>query len=195
MSTPVTRPANPNFSCGPCAKPPGWSLDGLKGACLGRSHRSSAGKAKLQEAIDLTRAVLGVPADYRIGIVPASDTGAVEMAMWSLLGARGTTVLAWENFSQDWAIDAREQLKLPNLTLLDAPYGQLPDLAKVNFEDDVVFAWNGTTSGVTRARWQLDSRRPQGPDHLRCHLGGLRHGAAVGQARCYHLFLAESAGR
>lgn len=148
MTAPVTRPKNPNFSSGPCAKPPGWSLDALKGATLGRSHRSSAGKAKLQEAIDLSRKVLGVPADYRIGIVAASDTGAVEMAMWTLLGARGTTVLAWENFSQDWAIDAREQLKLPNLTVLEAPYGALPDLSKVNFDNDVVFAWNGTTSGV-----------------------------------------------
>lgn len=148
MTAPVTRPKNPNFSSGPCAKPPGWSLDALKGATLGRSHRSSAGKAKLQEAIDLSRKVLGVPADYRIGIVAASDTGAVEMAMWTMLGARGTTVLAWENFSQDWAIDAREQLKLPNLTVLEAPYGALPDLSKVNFDNDVVFAWNGTTSGV-----------------------------------------------
>ncbi len=148
MSTPATRPNNPNFSSGPCAKLPGWSLDALKGATLGRSHRSAAGKAKLQEAIDLTRKVLGVPADYRIGIVPASDTGAVEMAMWSMLGARGTTVLAWEAFSQDWAIDARDQLKLPNLTVVETAYGILPDLTAVNFENDVVFAWNGTTSGV-----------------------------------------------
>jgi len=148
MSKPTTRPNNPNFSCGPCTKPPGWSLDPLKSAVLGRSHRSSLGKARLQEVIDRTRAVLAIPADYRIAIVPASDTGAVEMAMWSLLGARGTTVLAWENFSQDWAIDAKSQLKLPNLTLMEAAYGEIPDLAKVNFADDVVFAWNGTTSGV-----------------------------------------------
>ena len=148
MSAPATRPRNPNFSSGPCAKPPGWTLESLKGATLGRSHRSAAGKAKLQEAIDLTRKILAVPADYRIGIVPASDTGAVEMAMWSLLGARGTTVLAWENFSQDWAIDAREQLKLPDLTVMEAAYGTLPDLSRVNFDNDVVFAWNGTTSGV-----------------------------------------------
>jgi len=148
MSKPTTRPNNPNFSCGPCTKPPGWSLDTLKSAVLGRSHRSSLGKARLQEVIDRTRAVLAIPADYRIAIVPASDTGAVEMAMWSLLGARGTTVLSWENFSQDWAIDAKSQLKLPNLTLMEAAYGEIPDLAKVNFADDVVFAWNGTTSGV-----------------------------------------------
>jgi len=148
MSKPTTRPNNPNFSCGPCTKPPGWSLDTLKSAVLGRSHRSSLGKARLQEVIDRTRAVLAIPADYRIAIVPASDTGAVEMAMWSLLGARGTTVLAWENFSQDWAIDAKSQLKLPNLTLMEAAYGEIPDLAKVNCADDVVFAWNGTTSGV-----------------------------------------------
>ena len=155
MSKPTTRPNNPNFSCGPCTKPPGWSLDTLKSAVLGRSHRSSLGKARLQEVIDRTRAVLAIPADYRIAIVPASDTGAVEMAMWSLLGARGTTVLAWENFSQDWAIDAKSQLKLPNLTLMEAAYGEIPDLAKVNFADDVVFAWNGTTSGVCvpNANW------------------------------------------
>jgi phosphoserine aminotransferase len=148
MSKPAPRPHNPNFSCGPCAKPPGWSLDALKGAVLGRSHRSTLGKNRLQEVIDRTRAVLAIPADYRIAIVPASDTGAVEMAMWSLLGARGTTVLAWENFSQDWAIDAKSQLKLKDLTLMEADYGQLPDLSKVDFNTDVVFAWNGTTSGV-----------------------------------------------
>ena len=160
MSKPTTRPNNPNFSCGPCTKPPGWSLDTLKSAVLGRSHRSSLGKARLQEVIDRTRAVLAIPADYRIAIVPASDTGAVEMAMWSLLGARGTTVLAWENFSQDWAIDAKSQLKLPNLTLMEAAYGEIPDLAKVNFADDVVFAWNGTTSGVCvpNADWIPASR-------------------------------------
>jgi len=160
MSKPTTRPNNPNFSCGPCTKPPGWSLDTLKSAVLGRSHRSSLGKARLQEVIDRTRAVLAIPADYRIAIVPASDTGAVEMAMWSLLGARGTTVLSWENFSQDWAIDAKSQLKLPNLTLMEAAYGEIPDLAKVNFADDVVFAWNGTTSGVCvpNADWIPASR-------------------------------------
>jgi len=160
MSKPTTRPNNHNFSCGPCTKPPGWSLDTLKSAVLGRSHRSSLGKARLQEVIDRTRAVLAIPADYRIAIVPASDTGAVEMAMWSLLGARGTTVLAWENFSQDWAIDAKSQLKLPNLTLMEAAYGEIPDLSKVNFADDVVFAWNGTTSGVCvpNADWIPASR-------------------------------------
>jgi phosphoserine aminotransferase len=161
MSKPAVRPNNPNFSCGPCAKPPGWSLDALKSAVLGRSHRSSLGKNRLQEVIDRTRAVLNIPADYRIAIVPASDTGAVEMAMWSMLGARAATVLSWENFSNDWAIDAKSQLKLKDLTLMDAPYGELPDLSKVDANSDIVFAWNGTTSGVRvpDAAWIPDDRQ------------------------------------
>ncbi|MBS9722559.1 phosphoserine transaminase [Tianweitania sp. BSSL-BM11] len=145
---PAVRPANPQFSSGPCAKRPGWSLDALSDAALGRSHRAKLGKSKLQEAIDLTREVLQVPADYRIGIVPASDTGAVEMALWSLLGARPVDVLAWESFGAGWVTDVVKQLKLPDVRTLDAPYGELPDLAKVDFDRDVVFTWNGTTSGV-----------------------------------------------
>ncbi|TYC52051.1 phosphoserine transaminase [Rhodobacterales bacterium] len=145
---PDVRPANPNFSSGPCAKRPGWSLDQLADAPLGRSHRAKPGKAKLAEAIDLTRKVLKVPDDYRIGIVPASDTGAVEMALWSLLGARGVDMLAWESFGSGWVTDVVKQLKLDNARILEAPYGALPDLSKVDFSNDVVFTWNGTTSGV-----------------------------------------------
>jgi phosphoserine aminotransferase len=145
---PSARPAVPHFSSGPCAKRPGWSLQALTDAVLGRSHRSKIGKAKLKRAIDLTRDILGVPADYRIGIVPASDTGAVEMAMWSLLGARPVTMLAWESFGEGWVTDVAKQLKLKDVKVLKAGYGELPDLSKVDFATDVVFTWNGTTSGV-----------------------------------------------
>jgi phosphoserine aminotransferase len=145
---PGVRPAVPHFSSGPCAKRPGWSLQTLTDAALARSHRSKIGKAKLKRAIDLTREVLEVPADYRIGIVPASDTGAVEMALWSLLGAKAVTMLAWESFGEGWVTDIEKQLKLKNVTVLTAPYGELPDLRKIDFSTDVVFTWNGTTSGV-----------------------------------------------
>jgi phosphoserine aminotransferase len=145
---PGVRPVTPHFSSGPCAKRPGWSLQALTDAALGRSHRAKIGKAKLKRAIDLTREVLEVPADYRIGIVPASDTGAVEMALWSLLGARPVTMLTWESFGDGWVTDVEKQLKLKDVSVLRAPYGELPDLAKVNFNSDVVFTWNGTTSGV-----------------------------------------------
>jgi len=148
MAMPSVRPAVPHFSSGPCAKRPGWSLQALTDALLGRSHRSKVGKAKLKRAIDLTRELLGVPADYRIGIVPASDTGAVEMAMWSLLGARPVTMLAWESFGEGWVTDVAKQLKLKDAKILKAGYGELPDLSKVDFATDVVFTWNGTTSGV-----------------------------------------------
>ena len=145
---PGMRPVIPHFSSGPCAKRPGWNLQALTDATLGRSHRAKIGKAKLKRAIDLTRDVLQVPADYRIGIVPASDTGAVEMALWSLLGARPVTMLAWESFGEGWVTDVEKQLKLKDVTLLKAPYGELPDLSKIDFNSDVVFTWNGTTSGV-----------------------------------------------
>ena len=147
LTAPATRPANPRFSSGPCAKIPGYSLDMLADAPLGRSHRATVGKAKLKEAIDLTREILGVPADYRIGIVPASDTGAVEMALWSLLGARPVEMLAWESFGEGWVTDVVKQLKL-DATVKKAPYGEIVDLATVDFDKDVVFTWNGTTSGV-----------------------------------------------
>lgn len=145
---PSRRPSTPLFSSGPCAKRPGWSLEALEGALLGRSHRSKPGKAKLKEVIDLTRAILAIPGDYRIGIVPASDTGAVEMALWSMLGARGVDMLAWESFGKEWVTDVVKQLKLPDVRTMIADYGALPDLSKVDFSRDVVFPWNGTTAGV-----------------------------------------------
>ncbi len=145
---PELRPANPNFSSGPCAKRPGWSLAALDGAPLGRSHRASGPKARLAEVIERSRAILGLPANWRLGIVPGSDTGAIEMALWSLLGARGVDVLAFESFGEGWATDVVKQLKLADARVLSAPYGQLPDLAAVDPARDVVFTWNGTTSGV-----------------------------------------------
>jgi phosphoserine aminotransferase len=148
VTKPTARPRVPNFSSGPCAKRPGWTVQALANALLGRSHRSKPGKARLQEAIDRTRAVLGVPADYRIGIVPASDTGAVEMAMWSLLGPRGVDLLAWESFGSGWVSDAVKELKLKDTRVIEAGYGKLPDLSKVDPARDIVFTWNGTTSGV-----------------------------------------------
>lgn len=148
FNEPGVRPNNPNFSSGPCAKRPGWTVEVLSNAPVGRSHRAKIGKSKLAQAIELTREVLEVPADYRIGIVPASDTGAVEMALWSLLGARGVDMLAWESFGSGWVTDVVKQLKLADVRKLEAPYGELPDLTKVDFDRDVVFTWNGTTSGV-----------------------------------------------
>ncbi len=145
---PSAKPNNPNFSSGPCSKRPGWSLDALSDALTGRSHRSGPGKAKLAEVIDRHRALLGIPDDYHVGIVPASDTGAFEMAMWSMLGARGVDVLAWESFSGDWLKDVTGQLKLDDVNTYKADYGDLPDLSAVDFNNDVVFVWNGTTSGV-----------------------------------------------
>ncbi len=145
---PAARPANPRFSSGPCAKPPTWTPDVLADAPLGRSHRAAVGKARLKAAIEGTREVLGIPDDYRIGIVPASDTGAVEMALWSLLGARGVEMLAWESFGKGWVTDVVKQLRLDDVVVREADYGALPDLGAVDFARDVVFTWNGTTSGV-----------------------------------------------
>jgi phosphoserine aminotransferase len=161
MTAPAVRPANACFSSGPCAKRPGWTPTVLHNAALGRSHRAKIGKAKLKLAIDLTREVLGVPSDYRIGITPASDTGAVEMALWSLLGARGVDVLAWESFGEGWVTDVVKELKLKDARTLKAPYGELPDLAQVDFDRDVVFTWNGTTSGVRvpDANWIPSERK------------------------------------
>ena len=147
-SKPGLRPANPNFSSGPCAKRPGWRPEALSNAALGRSHRARIGKAKLEQAINLTREVLQVPADYRIGIVPASDTGAVEMAMWSLLGQRSVDMVAWESFGAGWVTDVVKQLRLSDVRRIEAGYGELPDLSTIDFDRDVVFTWNGTTSGV-----------------------------------------------
>ncbi len=145
---PTRRPANPCFGSGPTAKRPGWSVAALERALVGRSHRSAAAKERLAEVLDRSRALLGLPDDYRIGIVAGSDTGAFELAMWHLLGARGVDVLAWESFGQGWLIDARDQLRLEDLRAFEADYGALPDLAAVSPERDLVFAWNGTTSGV-----------------------------------------------
>lgn len=161
FAKPGVRPTNPCFSSGPCPKRPGWTLNALADAALGRSHRGKLGKAKLKDVIDRTRAVLGVPADWRIGIVPASDTGAVEMALWSLLGARGVDMLAWESFGQGWVTDVAKQLKLTDVRVLKADYGKIPNLAEVDFSRDVVFTWNGTTSGVRvpDGQWIKDDRQ------------------------------------
>jgi phosphoserine aminotransferase len=159
---PNVKPKNPCFSSGPCSKHPGWSLDALKGAALGRSHRAKLGKTKLADVIDRSKKILGIPADYQLGIVPASDTGAVEMALWSMLGVRGVDVLAWESFSSGWASDCKSQLKLANLNVLKADYGKIPDLSKVNWANDVVFAWNGTTSGVRVPNGNWISKDRQG---------------------------------
>ena len=160
LSPPAARPGNPLFSSGPCSKRPGWTPEALAGAFLGRSHRSSAGKAKLAEVIARSRSLLGIPEDYRLGIVPASDTGAVELALWSLLGARGVDVLAWESFGSGWASDVVKQLKLSDVRVLDADYGRLPDLSQVDPGRDTVFTWNGTTSGVRvpDGDWIADAR-------------------------------------
>ncbi len=148
IAKPTAKPNNANFSSGPCAKRPGWTLDALKGAFLGRSHRASEGKKRLLSIIEEHRRILGIPADYKIAIVPASDTGAIEMAMWSMLGERGVDVLAWEQFSSDWLKDVVDQLKLPDARTFKAPYGEMPDISGVDTDRDVVFVWNGTTSGV-----------------------------------------------
>lgn len=145
---PVAKPHCPNFSSGPCAKRPGWTLDALKGAFVGRSHRAAGGKAKLKEVIDLHRKTLNIPDDYLVAIVPASDTGAIEMAMWSMLGERGVDVLVWENFSNDWLTDVANQLKIADVRKFVVDYGQMPDLTQIDTDHDVVFVWNGTTSGV-----------------------------------------------
>ncbi|MDA0651764.1 MAG: phosphoserine transaminase [Proteobacteria bacterium] len=145
---PARRPQNPCFSSGPCAKRPGWSASALADALVGRSHRSGPGKSRLADVLNRSRAILGIPDDYRIGIVPASDTGAVEMALWSILGARGVDILAWESFGAGWVNDITKQLRLEDVRILDAPYGELPDLTQADWSRDVVFTWNGTTSGV-----------------------------------------------
>ncbi|PCI49967.1 MAG: phosphoserine transaminase [Alphaproteobacteria bacterium] len=157
---PLQKPANPLFSSGPCAKRPGWTIKNLENAPLGRSHRAKIGKSRLKEAIDRTASILGLPEDYRVGIVPGSDTGAVEMALWSMLGARGVDMLAWESFGAGWITDITKQLKLDNVRSLTADYGDLPDLSRVDPANDVVFTWNGTTSGVKvpNADWISDRR-------------------------------------
>jgi phosphoserine aminotransferase len=161
LTLPTTKPHIPHFSSGPCAKRPGWSVSSLQNACVGRSHRSEDGKARLADVIERSKKILGLPADYRLGIVPASDTGAVEMALWSLLGQRPLDILAWESFGQEWVKDVVDELKLADVRLLKAPYGGLPNLDEVDFNHDVVFLWNGTTSGVRvpNGDWIKDDRQ------------------------------------
>lgn len=158
---PIQRPQRPYFSSGPCSKRPGWHLEVLNNALVGRSHRSGPGKARLKEVIDRTKSILGIPEDYLCGIVPASDTGAVEMAMWSLLGARGVDMVAWESFGSGWVTDVQKQLKLPDCRLIKAEYGHLPDLSQLDCDRDIVFTWNGTTSGVKvpNGDWIADNRQ------------------------------------
>src|SRR5688572_15310967 len=161
MKEPSLKPSRPSFSSGPCTKRPGWSPAALESAFVGRSHRSAPGKARLAQVIERSRALLGVPADYRVGIVPASDTGAVEMMLWSALGARGVDMLAWESFGTTWVTDVVKQLKLSDARVLTAEYGSLPDLRTVDTDRDVVFTWNGTTSGVCvpNGDWIKDGRQ------------------------------------
>jgi Phosphoserine aminotransferase len=151
MNKPSVKPANPRFSSGPCTKHPGWSMADLENAPLGRSHRAKVGKDRLMEVIEKSKKLLGIPDDYVLGIVPASDTGAMEMAMWSLLGPRGVDVFAWESFSKDWVSDCKNQLKLKDLNIYISDYGKLPELSKAKWDRDVIFPWNGTTLGCVRA--------------------------------------------
>jgi phosphoserine aminotransferase len=184
---PALRPNVPHFSSGPCAKRPGWNPQNLKDAALGRSHRAKIGKARLKLAIELTREVLEVPTDYRIGIVPASDTGAVEMALWSLLGARPVTTIAWESFGEGWVSDIVKELKLKDVTKLHAAYGEIPDLSKADPASDIVFTWNGTTSGV----------RVPNADWIAADREGLTicDATSAAFAQPLDLLLAEGAGR
>ena len=194
-TVPAVRPARPFFSSGPCAKRPGWTPEALKGACSRRSHRSKPGKAKLKEAIDRTRKVLGVPPDYRIGIVPGSDTGAVEMALWSMLGPRPVDVLAWESFGEDWVTDVAKQLKLKDTRTIKA---RLRRAARSRQDRSVArrrLHLERHDLGRARAERRLDRGRPRRPDDLRCDLGRVRDGPAVDEARCRDVLLAEGAGR
>ena len=161
IKKPTTKPKNPNFSSGPCAKRPGWDIKNLKTDSLGRSHRAKLPKQRLAEVINLSKELLKIPNDYKVGIIAGSDTGAIEAAMWSLLGKTGVEVLAWESFGSDWAKDIKEQLKIKNLTIHQSDYGDLPDFQKINFDNDIVFNWNGTTSGVClpNADWIIDNRK------------------------------------
>ena len=161
IKKPTTKPKNPNFSSGPCAKRPGWNIQNLKTDSLGRSHRAKLPKQRLVEVINLSKGLLKIPADYKVGIIAGSDTGAIEAAMWSLLGKTGVEVLAWESFGSDWVKDIKEQLKIKNLTIHQSDYGDLPDFQKINFDNDIVFNWNGTTSGVClpNADWIPDNRK------------------------------------
>ena len=195
MQPPSTRPQNPCFGSGPTAKRPGWSVAALERALTGRSHRSAEGKKRLVEIGERSRRILGIPADYRIGILPGSDTGAFEAAMWSMLGARGVDALAFESFGEGWVTDLEKQLKLADLRVLKAPYGELPDLAAVDPARDTVFCWNGTTSGarIPDGDWISDTR--QGLTLCDATSAAFAMDLALAQARCRHLVLAEGAGR
>ena len=195
LERPATRPQNPFFSSGPCAKRPGWSLDNLKNAILGRSHRSAAGKARLKLALDRTRALLKLPDDYLVAIVPGSDTGAVEMALWSLLGPRGVDVLAWEAFGKDWVVDVVKQLKLGDVRVMEAAYGQLPDLRRGRFLARCRLYLERNHIGRAGTERRLDRGGPAGPHHLRRDLRHFRAKPRLGEARCDHLFLAEGSRR
>ena len=160
MNKPLTKPNNPNFSSGPCAKRPGWSINSLKNSTVGRSHRSSEGKSKLKFVIDKSKEILNLPDDYLLGILPGSDTGSIEASLWSLLGKKGVDILAWENFGKDWVKDVVEQLKIDDCNVYEVNYGQIPDLSLLDFNRDIVFTWNGTTSGVKvpNGEWIKDDR-------------------------------------
>jgi phosphoserine aminotransferase len=188
---PTALPQRPYFSSGPCAKRPGWSLHALQDAAVGRSHRAKVGKTKLEQVIERSKALLGIPSGWVLAIVPASDTGAVEMAMWSMLGERGVDVVAWEAFSSGWASDCKSQLKLKDLRVFEADYGQLPDLSQVDWSRDVVFAWNGTTSGVKLpdGNWIADNRQGLAICDATSAV------FALGEARRSHVVVAEGAGR
>ena len=194
MTQPVTRPANPRFSSGPCAKPPTFDTAKLAAAPLGRSHRAAEGKARLRDAIETTRAVLGVPAAYKIGIVPASDTGAFEMAMWSLLGERHAEMVAWESFGAGWVTDVAKQLKIPH-SVHTADYGEIVDMAALNYDHDICFTWNGTTSGVRVPTGDVIPADRAGLTLCDATSAAFRHGPAMGQARCDDLQLAKGARR
>ena len=194
MSEPRARPVNPCFGSGPTAKRPGWSLAALEGALVGRSHRAKAPKARLAELLERSHALLGLPGDYRIGLVPGSDTGAFEMAMWNLLGARGVDVLAFESFGYGWQSDIETELELADRRIRRADYGELPPLEH-DPARDLVFTWNGTTSGVRVPDGDWLADRARRGHALRCDLGGVRHGACLAKARCRDLLLAEGAGR
>ncbi len=185
---------NPNFASGPCSKRPAWSLDALKDAAVGRSHRSALGKEKLNLAVSETKRILGIPEDYLVGVMPASDTGAFEAAMWSLLGARPVTVLVWESFSEGWATDVAKQLKL-NPTILRADYGQIPDLKAVNWEHDCRLRRQRNDQRREDPQLGLDPGRPEGPLPLRCHERRLRHADRLVEDRCGDLLLAEVSRR
>ena len=192
---PALRPNVPHFSSGPCAKRPGWTAQNLKDAALGRSHRAKIGKAKLKLAIELTREVLEVPANYKIGIVPASDTGAVEMALWSLLGARPVTTIAWESFGEGWVSDIVKELKLKDVTKLHAGYGEIPDLSRADPASDIVFTWNGTTSGVRVPNADWISANREGLTICDATSAAFAQPLDWAKARCRDLLLAEGAGR